>query len=112
MSRVNEVKDFVDSFLSEEECRLVDFQLNEDELKLLGYESDDGGWTVFNINNEDEYVEGIEGLLKLAELKFGINIEFDNVGGFDSPGYDVDCYAWASVVDGELYFDTVQHERY
>ena len=112
MSRVNEVRKFVESFMSSEDCRLVDFKENEEALSEMGYHSDEDGYYAVSNEDDDIYFEGIEGLLKLTELKFGIDIEFSNVGGFDSPGYDVDCYAWASIIDGELYFDDVQHERY
>lgn len=71
-----------------------------------------------NINDEDGQViecdefEDIYGLIKYIKNKFNCDIKINHCGGFDSPGYDVDCYAWAGIIDGELYFDSVEQERY
>ena len=51
-------------------------------------------------------------VIKMANEKFGVNIEVENVGGFDSPGYGMTCYAWAGIIDGELYFDCLKEECY
>mgnify|MGYP000422536869 FL=1 len=36
---------------------------------------------------------------------FDVELDFKYIGGFDSPGCDINCYAWAGIIDGELYFD-------
>lgn len=70
------------------------------------------------INEEDGSVietddfDGIYGLINFTNKKFDCKLEFIKVGGFDSPGYDVKCYAWAGIIDGELYLDSLQMERY
>lgn len=72
------------------------------------------GW----INDEDGQViehdefDDIYELIKYTNKKFNCDIDVNKIGGFSSPGYDVDCYAWAGIIDGELYFDGVEQESY
>ena len=55
----------------------------------------------------------LEDVVKYVFNKHGIeNYEFAHVGGFDSPGYNVDCYSWSAIIDGELYFDHTSIESY
>lgn len=34
------------------------------------------------------------------------------VGGFDSPGYEIECYALALIVEGKLYTYAINYETY
>lgn len=44
---------------------------------------------------------------------FGVKCDYAYTGGFDSPGYDVSCYAIAFIKkNGEIEFHTHQHEIY
>lgn len=44
---------------------------------------------------------------------FGIQCDYAYCGGFDSPGYDIECYAIAFVTDeGELGLYDYQYEIY
>lgn len=62
-----------------------------DELELLEEEGSDYG--------EDELKE----LSKTVQEKFGVQCELLDVGGFDSPGYAVSCYALIYIgTDGVL----------
>lgn len=61
---------------------------------------------------ESEGIEDIYGLMKAASKKFNVALKITRVGGFDSPGYTVNCYAWSGIVDGELYLDSVEQEYY
>lgn len=61
---------------------------------------------------ENENFDDIYELIEYVNNLFNCNIECKHCGGFDSPGYDVDCYAWAGIIDGELYFDTLEQESY
>lgn len=63
------------------------------------------------IENMYEY-DSIEEVIRHVSKKYNVEIKLRYIGGFDSPGYDVDCYAWASIIDGDLYFDSLQQERY
>jgi len=64
-----------------------------------------------NIIEHDEFYD-LEGLINYTNKKFNCKIKLIHVGGFESPGYDVDCYAWAGIIDGELYFDSLEQESY
>lgn len=59
------------------------------------------------INFDDIYE-----LISHVNILFNCNIACKRCGGFNSPGYDVNCYAWAGIIDGELYFDTLEEELY
>lgn len=63
------------------------------------------------IIEHDEF-DDLCGLIRYTNTKFNCDIELKHCGGFDSPGYDVDCYAWAGIIDGELYFDSLEQESY
>lgn len=48
-----------------------------------------------------------------VKATFGIQCDYAYCGGFDSPGYDIDCYAIAFVTtDGELGLYDYQYETY
>lgn len=61
---------------------------------------------------ETEDFEDIYDLISFVNSKFDCSIEVIKVGGFNSPGYDIYCYAWAGIIDGVLYFDSLQAEYY
>jgi hypothetical protein len=64
-----------------------------------------------NVIATDDFDE-IENMIAYINEKFKCDIKVKYVGGFESTGYDVNCYAWAAIIDGELYFDSLQHESY
>lgn len=78
----------------------------KEEIFSFVYE-DDG-----SIFENDLELYSIADVVGYVANKYGVNIEIECIGGFDSPGYDVCCYAWAGIIDGELYFDGLQQERY
>jgi len=51
-------------------------------------------------------------LIEHVNNTFKCDLEVKHCGGFDSPGYDVDCYAWAGIIEGKLYFDVLEECRY
>lgn len=71
-----------------------------------------------NINRENGMVIGTDDFVDIYDLisfvnkKFNCSIEITRVGGFESPVYDLDCYAWAGIIEGTLYFDTLEIEYY
>lgn len=65
-----------------------------------------------DIEENEEEITDIYELIEYINEKFNCNIELKKVGSFDSPGYDLTCYAWAGIIDNELYFDTLAKERY
>ena len=87
---------------------------DENTEKLQKYK--DEGYTFEDdacIYKDGEYIEdGLEGIIHLAEKEFGVNIEFTCVGDYTSCGYDMFCYAWACIIDGELYFDSATKESF
>lgn len=63
---------------------------------------------------EEEYIPDCLGELaeKVAE-KFDTSCIYEHVGGFDSTGYDLDCYAFAYIdEDGKLGIFPYEHESY
>lgn len=69
-----------------------------------------------NINRDGNVtMDGIDDIFELIHItnnNFNCKLEVLHTGGFESPGYDVDCYAWAGIIDGELYFDSIEQESY
>lgn len=61
---------------------------------------------------ETENFDDIKGLIDYVNKKADCKIKLKKCGGFDSPGYEIKCYAWAGIIDGELYFDSVEQECY
>jgi len=61
---------------------------------------------------EHDKFDDLYGLIRYVNEYYNCEIKLRHVGGFDSPGYDIDCYAWAGVIDGELYFDSLEQESY
>ena len=102
MKRLKEVEKFINKFLGSGKCEDVVFENYDDELAELGIGQEDN--TLYILKNDKYIAEGVEAVIKLANLKFNIKIKFTEIGGFDSPGYDVNCYAWAGIVDEELLF--------
>lgn len=68
--------------------------------------------TVNDCRNYSGIVEDIHSIIKYISLKYDCEIECEYIGGFDNPGYGVECYAWAGIVEGELYFDYAEIENY
>lgn len=84
-SKITEIQSEIFSFINEEDGQIIK---NE-------YECND-----------------IYDVISHISKKYHVEIKVNYVGGFDSPGYDVRCYAWAAIVDGELYFDDLMQEYY
>jgi hypothetical protein len=67
-------------------------------------------------NNEQEsFTKSDEEINQEIKSAFGYDAQFQSswVGGFDSPGYDIDCYAYAYLDDdGKLVLDSWTVERY
>lgn len=57
-------------------------------------------------------VDDIDTLTDVVNEKFNTDISCNYIGGFGSPGYDVDCYALVGIVDGELFFFGIEEKRY
>lgn len=69
------------------------------------------------LNREDAYIHKIENeietiydIIDYVNEKFKVNLDVHYVGGFDSTGFRVSCYAWAGIIDGQLYFDSFEEE--
>ena len=78
------------------------------EIKEFIWENiDEDGQVIVNDEFEDIYE-----LIKYVNGTFECDIEVKHCGGFDSPGYDVDGYAWAGIIEGKLYFDTLEQKSY
>ena len=84
MEKIEAIKDFINNNLDEETGQVI---------------------------KSDDY-DSIYSLISYVNKKFDCNLEIQHAGGFESPGYDVDCYAWAGVINGKLYFDTLEIKRY
>lgn len=86
----------------------MDSYEKRNQIKMYIWEHiDENGQVIENENFDDIYE-----LISHINILFNCNIECKRCGGFNSPGYDVDCYAWAGIIDGELYFDTLERELY
>lgn len=55
--------------------------------------------------DEENGIETVDDVIIHVEKMFDVELDFKHIGGFDSPGCDINCYAWAGIIDGELYFD-------
>lgn len=109
MSRVKEIEEFIASFMSEEECGFVDLKLNKVAVTDLGYDCGEDE----DLYKDDEFINsGLDAIATLVKAKYDIDLHVSCVGGFESPGYDIDCYAWAAVVDGDLLFGDTYRESY
>jgi len=116
MSQKEEIRDFIWSFINpnNEECGWIKFN-EENTEKLQKYKNEGYIFNDDSFETKDKsiYECGLRAILHLAELEFNVQFEYDDVGGFDSPGYDIECYAWACITkDGELYFDSTIKECY
>jgi hypothetical protein len=57
--------------------------------------------------------EYIETIAEEVRSKFGVQCDICECGGFDSPGYDITCYAMAWInKDGSLEMQDFQQESY
>ncbi|MEI2280731.1 hypothetical protein [Paenibacillus polysaccharolyticus] len=57
--------------------------------------------------------EALRYAVETVKQDFDIPCMYEYCGGFDSPGYAIDCYAIAYVTkDGELGICTYEHETY
>ena len=70
------------------------FELIKDE--IWSFVDEDGS----DIIENDLGLEDIKDVVDYVTKKHNCAIEFIKVGGFNSPGCDVNCYAWAGIVDG------------
>ena len=85
MKLIEEVREFIWSFINE-----------------------DNGQIKEEIQNEMDIYD-IRKVIEITNEKFGINIE---VGNFDSPSYAMTWYAWGGIIENELYFDCLTEECY
>jgi hypothetical protein len=61
--------------------------------------------------NEDEL--NLHQLCEDVRYKFKTKCTFDYVGGYESPGYDIDCYAIAFIDEnGEIGIASYEKESY
>lgn len=63
------------------------------------------------IKNEYGY-ENIYDVISHVSIKYNVEIKVNCVGEFETPFYGLNFYAWAGIVDGELYFDNSRPECY
>lgn len=64
---------------------------------------------------EDAYVKTDAEINQAVTEKFGYDaqVQTEHCGGFESPGYDIDCYALAFIdEDGKLQLVSWEKERY
>ncbi len=62
---------------------------------------------------EEGYSDNLSLVVDEVKEKFNTQCTYSYCGGFDSPGYDVDCYAIAFIdSEGKLDMITYQDERY
>lgn len=62
---------------------------------------------------DDNEKADLDAICHEVREKFGVKCDYTYTGGFDSPGYDIDCYAIAFIgLDGELYLMDYSYERY
>ncbi len=85
-NKLEEVENRIESFLDREDGRICDYVLDE--------------------------VETIYDVIDLVNKEFNVDLKVQCTGGFDSTGYSVVCYAWAGIIDGQLYFDSFEEECY
>ena len=74
-------------------------EINREILSYLNYE--DG----YIYTDEEKGIETIYDVIEYVEQKFDVELNCKYIGGFDSLGGEINCYAWAGIIDGELYFD-------
>lgn len=68
---------------------------------------------IFRLEEDDaDYIpEHLEDIAKGVERTFNTSCVCEYIGGFDSPGYDIDCYAFAYVdEDGNAGLYGYSHE--
>ena len=61
----------------------------------------------------EEYVPDVlkEIALKVTQ-KYGHKCALEYIGGYENPGYEIDCYAFGYVEDGEVKIYGYNHESY
>ena len=63
--------------------------------------------------DDDVHVPDVlRGIADKVTQQYGHKCAFEYVGGFDSPGYDIDHYAFAYVEDGEVAITSYSYESY
>ncbi len=85
-NKLEKVKNRVERFLDRDDGRICDYILDE--------------------------VKTIDDVIDLVNKEFNVDLKIQCTGGFDSTGYSVTCYAWAGIIDGQLYFDSFEEECY
>ena len=81
-NKLEQVKNRVERFLDREDGRICDYILDE--------------------------VETIYDVIDLVNKEFNVDLKIQCTGGFDSTS--VICYAWAGIIDGQLYFDSFEEK--
>ena len=112
MSRLREVESFInDCFDFESECGWIDFNNVKEVLNKYGYDSYED--EPYSLYREDKEVgEGVFALVKFVNEAFELDLEYLLCGEYDSSGYDMEAYAIAGIIDGDLYFDSFTKESY
>lgn len=110
MMRIEEIRDFIWSFY-DEDCEWFNISSMEHKeiVENLGF--------IFKndelYHKEKRYIgNGLMGVITLTNAKFNTEIKLKEVGSFDGSGYGMYSYAWAGIIDDELYFDNATNELY
>lgn len=64
------------------------------------------------IKKSNDPAEELSSIADKVSSEFSTQCVLEYIGGFDSPGYDIYCYAFAYVEDGELKIHGYNHEIY
>jgi hypothetical protein len=64
------------------------------------------------IKKSEDPSEELHTITRKVKKEFNTDCVLKYIGGFDSPGYDINCYAFAYVEDGELKIHGYNHEFY
>lgn len=61
---------------------------------------------------EDSPTEFLGVIVEKVKAQFNTDCTYDCIGGFDSPGYDITCYAFAYIEDGAVKIHGYNYECY
>jgi hypothetical protein len=64
------------------------------------------------IEKSEDPAEELNAIAEKVKAEFNTDCVLEYIGGFDSPGYDINCYAFAYVEGGELKIHGYNHECY
>lgn len=64
-------------------------------------------------NEEDEApTEFLHEIVAKVKSEFNTDCTYECIGGFDSPGYDITCYAFAYIENGAVTIHGYNYEMY